>query len=163
MANPQNDYLSLEGLVTPETRPWGGESNYLAPGEHAFEVVEAEKDQSANDNPVIRFTFKVFEGDLAGQTIKKSYALTQKAIGRLVCLLQAIGVKTDSKGGFSISSTVGRRFRATVTEEMREGDPNPMTGEKTFKRSSNLMSERAWVAGGAAKDGKAPSTSQARA
>ena len=149
MAEQGLDYLSLDGLVTEETKAWSGEKLGLPPGDYQATITEVARDTSSNGNPQLIVTFKVTEGDSKDKTIRAWYTQTAKAIGRLMNLLNAVGIKLDGKKGFAPKALVGQHLTIGVQDEVQEGDPNPMSGEKTKKTFSKVFNERAIVKNGA--------------
>jgi hypothetical protein len=136
------DYLSLDGLVTEDTRAWSGETAGLPPGDYRVKVTEVEKGQSSNNNPQLTVQFEVLEGEHASRKARCWYTLTQKAIGRLMCLLQAVGMKLDGKKGFAPQALLGQELVIGVFEDRVEGEMNPMTGAKDTKIFSKIFNER---------------------
>jgi uncharacterized protein DUF669 len=136
------DYLSLDGLVTDETRAWSGETAGLPVGDYRVRVAEVEKKPSSNNNPQLTVQFEVTEGEHKGRKARCWYTLTEKAIGRLMNLLQSVGMKLDGKKGFSPQALIGQELVIGVFEDKVEGDPNPMTGARDTKTFSKVYNER---------------------
>jgi uncharacterized protein DUF669 len=138
------DYLSLDGLVTSETRAWGGETGAgLPPGDYKAKITEVVKDTSTNNNPQLVVQFEVLEGEHKSRKTRCWYTLTERAIGRLVNLLEAVGMKLDQKKGFAPKAMVGRELVIGVFEDKYEvGGANGMTGEKEVKTSTKVFNER---------------------
>lgn len=154
MADEGLDYLSLDGLVTDKTRAWGGTAQSLPAGDYVGEISEVEKGESKEKNPTFIITYKVTEGEQKDQTIRGWYALTEKAIGRLYNVLQAIGVKLDKNKGFSPKAMLGLKLAFTVIEDVQEGELNPITQQKDTKKFSKVVNERAFRANGASQASK---------
>lgn len=146
------DYLSLDGLVTEETKAWSGERGGLPPGDYLVKVTSVEKGQSSNQNPQVIVGFEVVDGEHRGRKMMSWYTLTKNAIGRLVSLLDAVGQKLDGKKGFSPQAMKGQELVIGVYEETGPGASNGMTGEKTEKTYSRVYRERPRSEWGAIKE-----------
>lgn len=136
------DYLSLDGLVTEDSKAWSGESASLPIGDYKAKIVDYENGTSSNQNPQSILTFEVTEGEYKGRKMRAWYTRTAKAIGRLLNLLQACGLALDGKKGFSPSALKGQELVIGITESISEGEANPMTGKKETKVFSQVFNER---------------------
>lgn len=150
------DYLSLDGIVTEETKAWDGERSSLPPGDYCGRITDVEKSTSSNNKPQLVVSFEVTQGEQKGRKMRNWYSLTQAAIGRFVNLLDAVGLKLDGKNGFSPLALKGKELVFGVYEDIQEsGETNPMTGQpkpgRTFYKVYKERPMKAWAAIEAAK------------
>lgn len=143
-------YIELGAWVKDPTdiakQAWDGESGpKIPPGQYLVDITEAERNVNGKNNPQVQVQFTVAEGEQAGATLRGWYVLTEKAIGRVLNLLQACGLALDARGGFDVAALVGSRLYITVVENTYEAGENPVTGEKITKTNSKVMGEKAYV------------------
>jgi hypothetical protein len=168
--NEQIDYLSLDGLVSEDTKAWTGESMSIPKGDYLGKLIDFEKGVSSNNNSQLICQIEVLEdtvgGEYKGRKMRAWYTLTKNAIGRLLNLLKACGQELDKKGGFSMAGLKGQTIVFGVQEDIVEGDQNPMTGKKDTRVFSKVFNERPakeWTALLAKAQAEAKAADQAKA
>ncbi len=136
------DYLNLAdyGVTNEEEQAWDPESS-LPPGDYQFEIIDCQKKAAGTGTPQFVVKNKVVDGEFAGRQITGFYPLTEKAIGKLLRLLKAVGMTLDEKKGFSPKALVGKRYMGTVVEEAYK-KKNPITMQEEEKTSVRLKAER---------------------
>ena len=154
------DYIALGDMVSEETTLWDGQGGKGPPvGEYDFEILSAIRKQSSKGTPQVEVKFKVITpGEAEGMTCNGWYALTQKAIGRLLCLLNAANVPLDQKNGFSINQLVGATIHASIVETTYK-EPNAMAPGEFITKTSTRLQQEVPIAKPAAK-GKGPIVGQ---
>lgn len=152
MATEQQDdgYIEIGGWLKDQDDPfkqaWDGAAGpKLPPGEYLVDVTEAKKSMSNAKNPQVEVQYTVVEGEHEGATIRAWYAMTEKAIGRLLNVLQACGLALDARGGFSITALVGQRLHIGVMDNTYEKGRNPVTDEPIMVTNSKVFGEKAYV------------------
>lgn len=150
------DYLSLDGLVTENTKGWSGEKSSLPPGDYLVRINEVKQEPpSKNQNPQISVQYEVVEGEHKGRKTRCWYTLKGDgngggAITRLVALLDAAGVsykRPDGTFGFQPPQLVNQEVVIGVFDDVVPGEMNPMTGKadsKTFTKVFNERPRSAW-------------------
>lgn len=136
------DYIELGADVDQDTEGWDGSmGEFPSFGEHVFEITGALKEPSKKGTPMAVLSLEVAEGDEKGRTIKAWYPLTPKARGRLINVCNAVGLRLDERGGFSLQALVGGRLMASVVEN-RYSVVDAQTQERVEKTGSKVMFEK---------------------
>jgi len=138
------DYVSLAGLGFEDATEWSGETEKIPVGDYVVEIVDALKTQSKKGNPQLEVQFMVLEGDEKERTTKGWYPLaSEKAIGRIKCLLAACGVTVDARVGFAPKALIGAQLQIKVIHDIQEGEPNHLGVKPEPKIFSKVVNERA--------------------
>lgn len=154
------DYIELGADVDQDSEGWdGSQMEFPSYGDHTFEIIAAEKEPSSKGTPMAKLSFEVVGGEEAGRRINGWYPLTAKARGRIINVCNAVGVRLDERGGFSLGALVGTRLMASVTENVYT-KVNPVTQQKEEKVGPKVMFEKPLPS--PAKGGKASERVQGR-
>jgi hypothetical protein len=141
------DYLSLDGLVTDETKSWaGGPGKGLPVGDYLVKIIGKSKNAAEGKTPQLEVKLEVVDdtagGQHKGRQTRAWYYLTADAIGRLTNLFEAAGAKLDAKKGINLDSLMGTELVIGVYEEKFGGEANPMGGTTEVKTRSKVFDER---------------------
>jgi hypothetical protein len=83
--------ISLGGVAA-----WSADDQ-LEPGTYRFEPSSIEREQSSNGNPQVKVEWRVTAGPYRGSEIKDWITLTEKAMGRVVQVLEAAAVEIPAQ------------------------------------------------------------------
>lgn len=113
--------ITLPDLSSVEAWKGGG---ILPPGKHTCRITDARDGTSSGGHPQIEIEWEAVEGEHAGSSIREWVVITERSLGKIRALLDAIQFQVPA-GAFQLDVTalVGKRATITVVHEPDRVDP----------------------------------------
>jgi hypothetical protein len=142
--------ITVPGLSKAEA--WDGEQSMLPPGDYVFQIEGcAITNAKSSGKPQLELDLVVVAGEtetLNGATKKHWVSLSEKAVGRLRALTEAIGLVIPDNDAFDTDVLIGQQFVAEVyADTYKKVDTG--TGVETEMPTFKLRKERSVATWGA--------------